>query len=833
MAPLPDFLFDTHKRYKADTEKVLTWLVRTAKKYRFTLETPTAAAGGTPKTGPSRRLKGKARAEARKAGSPASNAITSISVKQFAEMAEKIGSRRPPVQVPEVILTLLRSAITLRKRCADWFGRMVRDKEEHEVNAKHRHFIDVLQIVLNNLESKPQVSDKKDAKPADGPGTDVEDGFSNMFDILSIDDDALNESIETSLNPSALHTSFAQRTTPRSERYQFQYTDEEVYFALYCFFEDLDKLRDYLDGLWAEYKDGEIDLITASITTNTAFELVQSAEKDFNATFPLLNSYEEISQVFYLLICILRGEDPQNRERPDDIVNLRMIDVAEFLYMPSYSTLVSFCNVIQPNRAPVYKPGHFGIYDPHCDREKLTIREKMQEDRIILLEVLPEFFILSEATDGHRIFGGDELTHGIGEMCRTKEIPLWLAFATQIYLDIHHILRTDVTRGFSDLQAAGQQTKATLDAYFPRSQLFTNWPAQNEQAIMEIKKFLDKWILTDELAATKSRLYGPDLAQFLPQKEPFALYRWHPILCGFFEFKLYLFLQDAGITLATAWGSILYVAHLYHACRDHLTIPWPDMELVMQIHTPEQIFAGRVPQNPTQSLNSMSLMLGTSPVSFARHGANRRPGLKHSRKGPKGLKENTPLTEVLRRRYFEGGDLSLTLETVEGLLKDKKIQLPTFEQEQSEGQAPERGQSVVQKQWAKSHKLTVLQLLEALRYAMIAERYALRFDYISFHLRCLDLLRAIRQELDAKFRQYFTDDYIENETQLPFLVGYIFMVASSTHKMEEVIHAETESLMVLRAAGVLDKFIEDKSILECKKLLALVNGGRGIGSTQS
>lgn len=67
-------------------------------------------------------------------------------------------------------------------------------------------------------------------------------------------------------------------------------TDEDLYFATYCFFDDLDRLRDFLQDLWSSYKARKLSLITASVTTNTAIELVHRAEQDFVAMFPKLDT---------------------------------------------------------------------------------------------------------------------------------------------------------------------------------------------------------------------------------------------------------------------------------------------------------------------------------------------------------------------------------------------------------------------------------------------------------------------------------------------------------------------------------------------------------------
>ena len=110
MATLPDFLFDTHKRYKADTNRVAAWLVETAQKCGLTLDSQPSSSR------PSGRLKGKARKEARVAGTPTATTYLRhiVTVKGFTDMAQVIAQQKPKIPVPDSILGLLRSAISLR-----------------------------------------------------------------------------------------------------------------------------------------------------------------------------------------------------------------------------------------------------------------------------------------------------------------------------------------------------------------------------------------------------------------------------------------------------------------------------------------------------------------------------------------------------------------------------------------------------------------------------------------------------------------------------------------------------------------------------------------------
>jgi hypothetical protein len=108
MASLPDFLFDTHKRYKADTNRVAEWLARTAQKWGLKLEPQPSSSRPS-----GARLKGKAVNEAGKPAVSPRFAHHNITAKGFTDMAQFIVRQCPTIRVPDAIIGLLRSAISL------------------------------------------------------------------------------------------------------------------------------------------------------------------------------------------------------------------------------------------------------------------------------------------------------------------------------------------------------------------------------------------------------------------------------------------------------------------------------------------------------------------------------------------------------------------------------------------------------------------------------------------------------------------------------------------------------------------------------------------------
>jgi hypothetical protein len=236
------------------------------------------------------------------------------------------------------------------------------------------------------------------------------------------------------------------------------------------------------------------------------------------------------------------------------------------------------------------------------------------------------------------------------------------------------------------------------------------------------------------------------------------------------------------------------------------------MEILMDIHTREKLFAGRVPTTPGESYKTSLLMLGVSPVTFAKD--SRQSSMKLSKSGPKGLTHNSPVTQMLKGRYIRDAHTELTLETVEGLLEDSAIASTAT----SLTTSSDDDLRSLRLQWTKSHKLTVLQLLETLRDATAAEQYMLRFDYFSLHQRCLAILRKLRDVHAEKFHQY-GHGRIEHDFQLALIVPQIFHVASETAKAEEEFKMKNiESRMLRRSSEVVDEFIGREGSVESTKL---------------
>jgi hypothetical protein len=339
----------------------------------------------------------------------------------------------------------------------------------------------------------------------------------------------------------------------------------------------------------------------------------------------------------------------------------------------------------------------------------------------------------------------------------------------------------------------------------------------------------------------------------------------HPVFCGLLALHLNLTIQQAGIIFSNAWGSALYLAHLYNAVKQEglLKRTWPDMELIISFHTKERVFVGGEPTNVEDYLKRFELTTGLSAQAFApnKRKAKRGSDVPHSSKGPRSLLEDTtPVAELYRAKLcgetdateflsFPAVDKILTRRsgrTGRGAVFDRYWPIlqrifthspelrQQFDQVQIEGhvevggrlteespeeapskdtdQAPVSGVRSEQRRqrWGKEQSLNPVELLEALFDAVSDEVTILKFDYFAMHRRCWQVLRKLNEHLGDDFKKYLGAGYLEREDQLPFVVGYIFQIAVTAQRIARecrLEEGETYSKIMSEAVDVLEGYL--------------------------
>ncbi|MCJ1453626.1 hypothetical protein MMC28_003973 [Mycoblastus sanguinarius] len=362
---LPEVLAGSYKRYKEDTSVFTTWLSKTAiacgyKTSSFVIR-ETTSSNVTVGQAPSSRLKGKARKEAKSASKENKNpssgsdsnmpvAKYSITTQELLGQAEAVAEAKASgIQIPLSIMRVVERAIDARRRCASWFKKT--GACDIDSTEGHLHFVSILEkaltllrpLVTTNASSKSSTKDWKDIPimTTDVPSEEIK----NRFSVLDIEDpdDAMDlvasEVSVTNKPPSKTRTVDIYELEAQS--------DIDDAFIIFCFFEDLHRVQDFLRVTWEGYKTGRCDLTVASAITNLAFNLVRRAEDEIvsldTGRYSKPHSYEPLSMVIFFAESFSKGEDPEAKLASNESLKLTPFD--DFIYLPTYRTLRKFQQV--------------------------------------------------------------------------------------------------------------------------------------------------------------------------------------------------------------------------------------------------------------------------------------------------------------------------------------------------------------------------------------------------------------------------------------------------------------------------------------------------------
>lgn len=812
----------TYEVYKQGTSQVITWLGKTAARCGYDAFATAGAAQPTKnskKTGSKSKQK-----DSSKARSQSIN--HTISTKELPALATFISEHFKDASdfkaLPR-ILEVLKDVISRRKEWGKNFK--LPDPTTTASNERHKHFVAVLEEVHQILCGVMSALHLSKGQPlADviqsGESSD-ERVLSNMFAILDIEESVDQD--ETITIPSK----GASSAQPATATYNLedQVDEEEIYFSIYCFFKDFRDLRPQISQIWADYQSGVLDLAAAAITTNVYLEMLQRAETKLLASLPkkfnLLN-YEKIALLLQMVVAVTRGVDPSFRHQKGDIINMDLQDIADFTCLPVYIILSSFLPVLEGSSVPVMKPGFFGEVD--LSGQPLSWRAMFNQDKIVLLELLPEYCILNKIRNELPI--QDELSRGLREMTHTKKIPIWLVLGCRIYLDIHHTMLSKTGMAHKELQAEGLHVSKTLQEYadFSKDMSVETWPKQNDKFLQMIKLEADLWVNKDTIAVAQKKVFN---SAGLSESyiKPYSLISRQPILCGLMLFRLNLRMQEAGTTLVNAWGSLPSIMHLYNATKQESPVdsfpPWQDIEAIFKIQGKERIFVGDYPTFTDEYIKRFCLVMGYSASMFApnRRGGRNTPLTQTpaSKRGPRQMTATSAVADVFQGQYGAafGASTALpeaTFAKIETLL------------EEARGSPPKTGNRK-----NKPLALTTSSFLSSLRDAVEADILALNIDYFALHIRCVDLLRDLYVKLDADFLRYLSPGYIEKESQLPFLVGYIFEIAITSGKAAEALRlagkdSVVKSAILLKAGELVGKVVATEGAREVERVKKVCPG---------
>ena len=856
---LPDFLLSSYKNYKTDTTKIACWLAENAGKCGWTSPNDIAPTGDTTKDAKAPRLKGRARKLARDAAAAEKKHQTSVKnsdtelpkhiirIRDFVPMAACIAKNGSSIRITNGFLNLIKRCIMARSSTTDWYASKADsdDLDAKDSVEKHSHFTSILENVFRTLMTRFSVTRAGDeaskvpklpsvSQQADDNAKTVT--LANLFELLDVEDTNDDVGKVDGLSADAPITKGSESSPePLKARYEIEHDDdyavEEWFFALQLFFYDLKCLKLVLEGLWERYRDGEIDLTVPAVATNTAFDLVRRAESDFLREMPIPKGYAhwsngaDLCYLNYIDISVKKGFGPNDTEGPEKSFDYRRWnDVGHCLLVP-YLCLKQFSIEVKERdgRIPMMslEQERRLVTRP---RSELKPPEQRDEDTTILMSsvsVIASFTTVSNAPSE------DEFSAGIYELVKKQRFPLWLVFAAQSYLDVHHILRADVGRGLRDLQTAGRAAKSTLEEHFRFMKInkCELRDRKDETTCREIMKNIEEWgcdtqeaRYLNKYATRKSGVRWDDN----------CVVKKHPLLAGLLKFSIHLVMQEEGILLVNSVTTVLSIAHLYNAVEVEGYLPkekrWKDLDFVLNVHSSQDIFVGGRPTNPEDYAKRMSLAQGISPETFA---TNRRDlGPKFSKKGSRELNSVCPVAGAFRERYCSGGSVDLSIQVAEDLIN----QLAFKEQNSTNGLS-----KTSLRLWkSRGLRLRLEDFVDYLAEALQLEAPQYQFDYFALHRRTWTMLKEIKEKIRPVASRTFTETMkkkYESDSGVVMVPSIVIAMACDITKSMNLFHikrslqVDFEPLKI--TAAELEKLIDEEGDVEMKRLREVCHGFAG------
>lgn len=637
-------------------------------------------------------------------------------------------------RLPPTLAVVIRQAIKLREVRAKNFT----DAKHRASNRRHQYFTEELKVVLRGLETTM---------------TEIDLGKLSSSTLCSSDIISAVWSQQ-----SGRHS----LTQPMSLEGELRGSEFDKFLAVCTFFEDMAAIRQDIRQNWVEYGTGNLCLTAAAVTTDTAFTIMMASCEEIVQLVPDAPSW------LALAVRIKEVADRQNLAE-SDFLDLTCAKVA--------FRLNELCQHLHPDHFVMKKHGRFEDYKPGRDRSAWSVEDQDEEDAIILSELFVDVVVLCRTK--LRVPAQDCLTAGLRTTVdggSFDQMPVFVVFAAQIFLDIHHILRDCIARPLDSLQRAGKRACDILDEHFrrERDQSGTSTEFKSTEALQDIMAYIKEWI-EDDIVSTALHRHGGSQGTI----RPFRLLHNHPILCGLKVFRLHILLQHAGIEMSNASGSVVCAAHIYNAaCRSGgLRQPWRDMDYVIDVHTPKRVFCGSFPSLVADYFDRFLLALSvTQRATYEKLHMDSMVGSVGTKNRGTKLKMTSPVRDIFESRYVLDGDAKMTLENVVAMshAATRRSRVDAL----SEDTVKFLGEMTAKRQH------TTTELLQIVREGVAAEETHFLFDYMGLHHRIVDLLGELYQTFRTALNSSFYPASAVETSNLVLAVAQIFRAVKELDELD-------------------------------------------------
>ncbi|EQB43801.1 hypothetical protein CGLO_17506 [Colletotrichum gloeosporioides Cg-14] len=276
---LPPSVHSQYVRYKENTTSFVNWLFGQAKKVMKTESLPPLSAD--------------------------------LSTQHLLPMAQ--ACKKASIAMPAMQRSFLERAVSLRRKVGAHYV-AGGSAATSDADDSHRFFTDCLQRILDLFPAPTPV-----ARPAtdSAPIPDMDESFINQFSVLHVEghDDIHPESLVNEPADECPSPPPQQRPAARVSNQLLDLVDDPR-IELWCLLIEIRDIRRYVKSIWAEYVAGKVDLVTASLVTEAAFESMEIMNENFCQQHSHLNGLRQ------MIVCIASG---WKSKWPPHLVEIRLL----------------------------------------------------------------------------------------------------------------------------------------------------------------------------------------------------------------------------------------------------------------------------------------------------------------------------------------------------------------------------------------------------------------------------------------------------------------------------------------------------------------------------
>ena len=714
-------LINSYQQYKAGTTKLVDWLANAARSCKdVSTIVPSLRAA---------RNAAKQAKRKQKQTAPLDTKVT-LTTSQLLSLTQIVVEAA--VSIPADIIRTTQAVISSRQTHADWYSSCTSptNTAQAEQNHTHQYFIDVLKKVLRLLETSPGAPIAKKASTSGAANVSkdkskAKDTVANVFTYLHVE-----EPLETALgSPPA-----SSQATASKVHFELEKPAGDSAFAVWCLLYDLRELRQEIRRLWVDYRDGKISFSAVAELTADAVVMAQYAEYVFVEQYPKLWAYAHILNLLDLDICAIGPNvwvHPISSDGGGDVQIGRVCGeaVVDLLCPRAVILLTEFVSELaqnigrKPRETGTNQPHYLEIHSfgqalkdllPHLDEQKLGKLHKPQKDPFFQACII--------------------LAENPGRLPNT-----WMIMACQIHMDLHDVMGSNFSSGIRDFQDRYAADLTSLRNFSTTTELpsgvtsHEKFSGECKKIIQLLEKFSKDPFHDGDTETSKVYERGDT-----PHPPPFALYHVFPITPGTMVNSSATRVHSFGIDVCNYYCVVLAVAYLYKFALKAGTIKsrWEDMEFIIGAQSRERPFVLESDAGTASAAGCFGLALGVKLKNYAKGRRAQLPTLEYIERNSKKVVDY-PLLNGTTSYKFAGPAVmgkgvaskidtairsSKELENVD--LKDKPV-------------------DDIYQRYKNNGKMTLVQLLLALKKVFTLHETDMKFDWLSFSLTCEKMLQSV------------------------------------------------------------------------------------------